>query len=116
MSIPKSIEWIGGPDGFLRLLDQTDDCGIEPRVEVLLDARAALVGGAEDRGPQDLARLRHHLRRRRPGDRCHVGRFEAERLPDAGMQRDMRDALASRLYSGTSEMQRQIIAKWMGIA
>ena len=23
MSIPKTIEWIGGPDGFLRLIDQT---------------------------------------------------------------------------------------------
>jgi alkylation response protein AidB-like acyl-CoA dehydrogenase len=37
-------------------------------------------------------------------------------LTETGVERDLRDALASRLYSGTSEIQRQVIAKWMGVA
>ena len=37
-------------------------------------------------------------------------------LTETGVERDLRDALASRLYSGTSEIQRQVISRWMGIA
>jgi len=37
-------------------------------------------------------------------------------LAGSDAERDLRDAMASRLYSGTSEIQRQIIAQWMGIA
>lgn len=29
------------------------------------------------------------------------------------IERDLRDALGSRIYSGTSEIQRQIIAQWL---
>jgi alkylation response protein AidB-like acyl-CoA dehydrogenase len=36
-------------------------------------------------------------------------------LTETGVERDLRDALASLLYSGTSEIQRQIIAHWMGV-
>ena len=36
-------------------------------------------------------------------------------LTDTGVERDLRDAIASRLYSGTSEIQRQVIAQWMGV-
>lgn len=36
-------------------------------------------------------------------------------LTEAELERDLRDALASRLYSGTSEIQRQIIAQWLGL-
>lgn len=36
-------------------------------------------------------------------------------LTATGVERDLRDALASRLYSGTSEIQRQVIAHWMGV-
>jgi alkylation response protein AidB-like acyl-CoA dehydrogenase len=36
-------------------------------------------------------------------------------LAENEVERDLRDALASRLYSGTSEIQRQIIARWMGV-
>lgn len=36
-------------------------------------------------------------------------------LTESGVERELRDALAGRLYSGTSEMQRQIIAQWMGV-
>jgi alkylation response protein AidB-like acyl-CoA dehydrogenase len=36
-------------------------------------------------------------------------------LTEAGIERDLRDAIASRLYSGTSEIQRQVIARWMGL-
>lgn len=32
-----------------------------------------------------------------------------------GIERELRDALASRLYSGTSEIQRDVIAHWMGL-
>jgi alkylation response protein AidB-like acyl-CoA dehydrogenase len=33
----------------------------------------------------------------------------------AGIERELRDALASRIYSGTSEIQREVIAHWMGL-
>ena len=36
-------------------------------------------------------------------------------LAAAGFERELRDALASRLYSGTSEIQREVIAHWMGV-
>jgi alkylation response protein AidB-like acyl-CoA dehydrogenase len=35
-------------------------------------------------------------------------------LSESGIERDLRDALASRIYSGTSEIQRQVIAQWLG--
>lgn len=35
---------------------------------------------------------------------------------ELGVEREVRDALPGTLYSGTSEMQRKIIARWMGIA
>ena len=31
------------------------------------------------------------------------------------IERELRDALAGRLYSGTSEIQRDLIAHWMGV-
>jgi alkylation response protein AidB-like acyl-CoA dehydrogenase len=31
------------------------------------------------------------------------------------LERDVRDALASRIYSGTSEIQRNIIARYIGL-
>jgi len=31
------------------------------------------------------------------------------------IERTMRDALGSTIYSGTSEMQRNIIARWLGL-
>jgi alkylation response protein AidB-like acyl-CoA dehydrogenase len=31
------------------------------------------------------------------------------------IERQVRDALGSTLYSGTSEMQRQTIARWLGL-
>lgn len=37
-------------------------------------------------------------------------------LTENEIERDLRDALASRIYSGTSEMQRRMIAQWMGLA
>ena len=36
-------------------------------------------------------------------------------LSESGIERELRDALASRLYSGTSEIQRQVLAQWMGL-
>ena len=36
-------------------------------------------------------------------------------LTEHEIERDLRDALASRLYSGTSEIQRRLIAQWMGL-
>jgi len=32
-----------------------------------------------------------------------------------GVERALRDAVASTIYSGTSEMQRNIIAAWLGL-
>jgi alkylation response protein AidB-like acyl-CoA dehydrogenase len=34
-------------------------------------------------------------------------------LTETGVERDLRDALGSLFYSGTAEMQRQILARWM---
>jgi alkylation response protein AidB-like acyl-CoA dehydrogenase len=31
------------------------------------------------------------------------------------VERSLRDAVASTIYSGTSEMQRNIIARWLGL-
>ena len=31
------------------------------------------------------------------------------------VERSLRDAIGSTLYSGTSEMQRNIIARWLGL-
>jgi alkylation response protein AidB-like acyl-CoA dehydrogenase len=36
-------------------------------------------------------------------------------MTEYGLERDVRDALASRLYSGTSEMQRNVIARHLGL-
>lgn len=36
-------------------------------------------------------------------------------LRGMGLERDVRDAIASRIYSGTSEMQRTIIARFLGL-
>jgi alkylation response protein AidB-like acyl-CoA dehydrogenase len=36
-------------------------------------------------------------------------------LTESGIERAVRDALGSTIYSGTSEMQRNIIARWMGL-
>jgi len=36
-------------------------------------------------------------------------------LAESGVERDLRDALASRIYSGTSEIQRQVIAQMTGV-
>ena len=34
---------------------------------------------------------------------------------DSGYERDLRDAVGSRIYSGTSEIQREIIARALGL-
>ncbi len=34
---------------------------------------------------------------------------------DYEIEREVRDALGSRIYSGTSDMQRNTIAAWMGL-
>jgi hypothetical protein len=36
-------------------------------------------------------------------------------MAEYGLERDVRDALASRLYSGTSEIQRNLAARQMGL-
>jgi alkylation response protein AidB-like acyl-CoA dehydrogenase len=36
-------------------------------------------------------------------------------MTEAGLERDLRDAIASRIYSGTSEMQRNVIAGQLGL-
>lgn len=36
-------------------------------------------------------------------------------VTESGLERDVRDALASRIYSGTSEMQRNVIARHLGL-
>lgn len=36
-------------------------------------------------------------------------------LKDAGIERDLRDAAASTIYSGTSEIQRVILARMLGL-
>ncbi len=36
-------------------------------------------------------------------------------MTEAEVERILRDALASTIYSGTSEMQRDIIARWLGL-
>jgi alkylation response protein AidB-like acyl-CoA dehydrogenase len=36
-------------------------------------------------------------------------------MVDYGVERTLRDSIASTIYSGTSEMQRNIIARWLGL-
>ena len=36
-------------------------------------------------------------------------------MVEQGLERDVRDALASRLYSGTSDIQRNVVAGLMGL-
>jgi hypothetical protein len=36
-------------------------------------------------------------------------------VTESGLERDVRDALGSRIYSGTSEMQRNVIARHLGL-
>ena len=36
-------------------------------------------------------------------------------LTESGVERDLRDAIAGRIYSGTSEIQRVIIARMLGL-
>ena len=36
-------------------------------------------------------------------------------LTETGLERELRDALASRFYSGTNEIQKNIIAGMMGL-
>ena len=36
-------------------------------------------------------------------------------MSETGLERDVRDALASRIYSGTSELQRNVIARSLGL-
>jgi hypothetical protein len=36
-------------------------------------------------------------------------------MVEQGIERELRDALGSTLYSGTSEIQRNVIAKCLGI-
>jgi hypothetical protein len=36
-------------------------------------------------------------------------------MTDQGVERDLRDAIGSTLYSGTSEIQRNIIARRLGL-
>ena len=36
-------------------------------------------------------------------------------LKDAGVERDLRDAVAGTIYSGTSEIQRVVIGRMLGL-
>ena len=36
-------------------------------------------------------------------------------ITEVELERELRDALGSKLYSGTSEIQRQMIAQFMGL-
>ena len=36
-------------------------------------------------------------------------------LVEQGVERTLRDAVASTIYSGTNEMQKSIIARWLGL-
>ena len=41
--------------------------------------------------------------------------FEKMGLRDLGIERDLRDAVASTIYSGTSEIQRVVLARMLGL-
>jgi alkylation response protein AidB-like acyl-CoA dehydrogenase len=36
-------------------------------------------------------------------------------MTEVGLERDVRDALGSQIYSGTSDMQRNVIARHLGL-
>jgi alkylation response protein AidB-like acyl-CoA dehydrogenase len=36
-------------------------------------------------------------------------------MTEFGLERDLRDSISGTLYSGTSEIQRNIIAAWIGL-
>jgi hypothetical protein len=36
-------------------------------------------------------------------------------MVDFGIERELRDALASKIYSGTSEIQKRVIASYLGL-
>ncbi|HEY7616797.1 MAG TPA: acyl-CoA dehydrogenase family protein, partial [Terriglobales bacterium] len=36
-------------------------------------------------------------------------------MTESGLERDLRDSVSATIYSGTSEIQRNIIAAWLGL-
>ncbi len=36
-------------------------------------------------------------------------------MKEFGIERDLRDSIAGKIYSGTSEIQKNIIASWLGL-
>jgi len=36
-------------------------------------------------------------------------------MEESGIERQMRDSLASTMYAGASEIQKEIVASWLGL-
>ncbi|MGH9464062.1 MAG: acyl-CoA dehydrogenase family protein, partial [Thermoanaerobaculia bacterium] len=84
-----------------RLLVYRAACNLDRSRSVSLDAALAKLAVSEMLVGAALANLQIH------GGYGYMTEFDVER--------ELRDALGSTIYSGTSEMQRNIIARWLGL-
>jgi hypothetical protein len=84
-----------------RLLTYRAAWRLEHARNASLDASMAKLFVSESLVDAALATVQVH------GGYGYMAEYEVERA--------LRDALASTIYSGTSEMQRNIIARWLGL-
>jgi hypothetical protein len=63
----------------------------------------------------DVKCVTGEVRRSRRRARTTSRRLRFEVMVEYEVERALRDAVGATIYSGTSEMQRNIIARWLGL-
>lgn len=103
-----SFQAVSHPLAEMRLRLQTSHLMLY-RIAALLDA-----GAATD---LDAAMTKLHLSESLVQSSLHSMQIHGGSgyVTESGLERDVRDALGSRIYSGTSEMQRNVIARHLGL-
>lgn len=103
-----SFQAVSHPLAEMRLRLQTSHLMLY-RMAALLDA-----GAATD---LDAAMTKLHLSESLVESSLHSMQIHGGGgyITESGLERDVRDALGSRIYSGTSEMQRNVIARHLGL-